>query len=167
MAERVTLEPLSAAHVDALRAIRSEPAVARWWGPLEDDFPLGDEPSATRYAVRHDGEVAGMVQFGEEPERDYRHAWVDIFVATAHQNQGVGSQALRELVRILIEEHGHHRITIDPSVDNRAAVRCYEKAGFRRVGVMEKASRDPTTGAWLDDLLMENVVAPGAEDDRA
>jgi aminoglycoside 6'-N-acetyltransferase len=57
----------------------------------------------------------------------------------------------------LIEVRGHHRITIDPASDNAAAIRSYEKAGFRRVGLMRRAWRDPS-GIWRDAVMMELVV---------
>ena len=49
-------------------------------------------------------------------------------------------------------------MTIDPAVDNAPAIRCYEKAGFRRVGVMRAAWRDGWTGEWRDTLFMELVA---------
>ena len=58
-------------------------------------------------------------------------------------------------MRLLIDERGHHRITIDPAVDNVAAIRAYEKAGFRRIGVMRKSERDADGHGWHDSLLME------------
>jgi aminoglycoside 6'-N-acetyltransferase len=61
---------------------------------------------------------------------------------------------------MLIEERGHHRITIDPAADNEAAIRCYQKAGFTVVGTLRRASRETSSGSWRDELLME-LVAPG------
>jgi aminoglycoside 6'-N-acetyltransferase len=58
-------------------------------------------------------------------------------------------------VRLLFDERGHHRITIDPAADNSAAIRCYEKVGFRRVGVMRRYERDVGGAGWHDGLLME------------
>jgi aminoglycoside 6'-N-acetyltransferase len=58
-------------------------------------------------------------------------------------------------VRLLIDERGHHRITIDPAVANAPAIRAYEKAGFRRVGVMRRYERDTGGEGWHDGLLME------------
>ncbi|MDQ3612407.1 MAG: GNAT family N-acetyltransferase [Actinomycetota bacterium] len=160
--ERVVLCPLSAADAPTLRAIRLTPEVAAWWGPLEDDFPFTDDPDATRFTIlRHDA-VAGLIQFGEEPEPMYRHAWIDLFVDPGHGRQGLGTDAIVTLVRHLTEDRGHHRITIDPALDNVAAIGCYEKAGFRRVGVMHAAERDPLSGCWRDALMMELVVPPPA-----
>jgi aminoglycoside 6'-N-acetyltransferase len=155
----VALRPLAPADGPRLRAIRQEPGIAEWWGPLEADFP-DEEPESTRFAIVLGEEVVGMVQYGEEPEPDYRYAWIDVFVATAHQGQGVGTDAVRTLLRHLIDDRGHHRVTIDPSTQNAAAIRCYEKAGFAAVGVMHAASRDYATGGWRDDLLMERVELP-------
>jgi aminoglycoside 6'-N-acetyltransferase len=151
----VVLRPLRFDDAARLREIHAEPAVAAWWGSMEDEFPF-DEPESTRFTILVDGQVAGVVQYGEEEEPDYRHAWVDVFVATAHHGRGVGTDAVATTLRHLIEARGHHRVTIDPSVDNVAAVRAYEKAGFRRVGVMRAAERGPD-GVWRDAVLMEYV----------
>jgi aminoglycoside 6'-N-acetyltransferase len=43
---------------------------------------------------------------------------------------------------------------IDPAADNVAAIRTYEKAGFKRVGVMRRYERLPG-GEWHDGLLMD------------
>lgn len=160
--EHVTLRPMHEGDADDLRRLRAAPEVSRWWGPLEDDFPLSDEPEVTRLCIAVDGETVGMIQYGEEPEEDYRHAWIDIFVGADRQGRGVGTDALRTLVEHLLTDRGHHRVTIDPATDNATAVRCYEKAGFRRVGVMESSWLDPTTKEWRDTLFMELVRLPGA-----
>jgi len=158
--ERVRLTPLAPADAEALRAIRRDPAVERWWDKLEPDFPLDDEPESTRFTIHHDGEIAGMVQFGEELEPKYRHASIDIFVAPAHQRRGVCTEAIRLVVDFLLRERGHHRITIDPAADNAAAIRCYAKVGFTPVGVMRLAERDADGRGWHDALMMELVVEP-------
>ena len=140
-----------------LTAILSRPEVGAWWGAVPDGFPFEDEPDSTRFTILVDGRVAGLIQYGEEPEPDYRHATVDIFLDPELHSRGLGTDAILTLVRHLVDERGHHRVTIDPATDNAAAIRCYEKAGFRPVGVMRSAWRDPS-GTWRDVLLMELVV---------
>jgi aminoglycoside 6'-N-acetyltransferase len=149
------LRPLAAGDAEELRRIRATPEVARWWGPPEDDFPAGDDPESTRLTIAVDGAVAGLIQFSEEPEPRYRHAGIDVFLDPALHNRGLGSEALRRVVRHLIDDRGHHRITIDPAVANAAAVRAYEKVGFRPVGVMRRYERDVDGDEWHDGLLME------------
>jgi len=160
------LRPLDAADAPALRRIRSEPAVLRWWDAVEDDFPLADEPEATRFTIEVDGAVAGMVQYTEELDPKYRHAGIDLFLDPALHGRGLGTDAVRRVVRHLLDERGHHRITIDPAATNGAAIRAYEKVGFRRVGVMRSYERDVGGAGWHDGLLMELVAGdatPAAE----
>ncbi|HKB51330.1 MAG TPA: GNAT family protein [Solirubrobacterales bacterium] len=149
------LRSLEPSDVAELRRIHETPEVAQWWDLLEDGFPLTDEPEATRLTIEVDGAVAGMVQFNEEEEPKYRHASIDLFVDPSLHGRGVGTEAVRRVVRMLIEERGHHRITIDPATENVAALRAYERAGFKPVGVMRQSERDADGTGWHDSLLME------------
>jgi RimJ/RimL family protein N-acetyltransferase len=160
--DKVVLTTVTEADADALRAIRREPGVAAWWDDVEPGFPMTDEPDVTRLTIRHEGEIAGMVQFGEEEEPKYRSASIDIFVAPAHHRRGVASEAIRLVADHLIAGRGHHRITIDPAAANTAAIACYAKLGFREVGIMRLAERDSDGRGWHDQLLMELVVDPAA-----
>ena len=109
-----------------------------------------------RDLVRHEvgGEVVGAIEYSEEEEPMYRHAGIDLFLSASAQRQGLGTEAIRVLARHLIDERGHHRLTIDPAAGNHAAIRAYEKVGFSRVGVMRSYERGPD-GTWHDGLLME------------
>lgn len=62
---------------------------------------------------------------------------------------------VRRTARHLIEERGHHRITIDPAASNAAAIRTYSKVGFRTVGILREYERDADGGRWRDGLLMD------------
>ena len=154
----VVLRPLAEEDAEALRAMRRTPEVETWWGPIEEDFPFRDDPCATRFTIFHEGERAGMIQYGEENEPMYRHASIDIFVDPQRHGRGLCTDAVRTLLRHLTEDRGHHRVTIDPTVGNDAALGCYERAGFSRVGVMRRAERDWRTGEWRDAIFMEYVL---------
>jgi aminoglycoside 6'-N-acetyltransferase len=103
--------------------------------------------------IQVEGVIAGGVYYHEETEPDYRHAGVDIFLGEALQGRGLGRETLNLLIRWLIDERGHHRITIDPAAHNERAIRCYVAVGFRRVGLMRKYERG-RDGTWHDGLLM-------------
>jgi aminoglycoside 6'-N-acetyltransferase len=153
------LRPPTKVDAAELRRIHETPAVALWWGEPSPEFP-DEDPSATRLVIDLDGAVAGMVQYYEEPDADYRHAMIDLFVDPALHGQGIGTEALRRTVELLTRERGHHRLTIDPATDNPAAIRVYEKVGFKPVGVLHSYERDHTGDGWHDCLLMELVVDP-------
>jgi aminoglycoside 6'-N-acetyltransferase len=138
-----------------LLRILSTPEVVHWWDVPDEGFPLTDDPESTRLTIEVDGAVAGLIQFSEELEPKYRHASIDLFLDPALHGRGLGTEAVRRVVRYLIDERGHHRITIDPAVANAAAIRTYEKVGFRPVGIMRRYERDVNGRGWHDGLLME------------
>jgi aminoglycoside 6'-N-acetyltransferase len=150
----MTLRPLADGDAAELRRIHATPEVARWWDAPDENFPW-DEPEATRLTILVRGVVVGLIQYVEESEPKYRHAGIDLFLDPALHGQGYGSEAVRRVVRLLIDERGHHRITIDPAAANIAAIRVYEKVGFKPVGVMRQAERDADGHGWHDALLME------------
>jgi RimJ/RimL family protein N-acetyltransferase len=154
----LVLRPVAKEDEAELRRIHATPEVARWWDAPGEEFPW-DEPEATRLTIEVDGKVAGMIEFAEELDPKYRHASIDLFLDPAFHGRGIGTEAVRRVARQLMEERGHHRITIDPATANTAAIRAYEKVGFRPVGVMRRYERDPDGQGWHDGLLMELVVS--------
>jgi RimJ/RimL family protein N-acetyltransferase len=154
---RLRLRPLASGDEAELLRIHTTPEVLRWWDVPADGFPW-DEPESTRWTIELDRGIAGLIQAWEENEPRYRHAGVDLFLDPALHGRGLGAEAVRQVVRHLIDERGHHRITIDPAAGNIAAIRCYEKVGFRTVGVMRSYERDTGGGGWHDGVLMELVA---------
>lgn len=155
----MTLRPLSGADVERLAEAVQHPSIRRWWGFTADGDSLRDGfwNDGTGFAIDSGGELAGWLGFNEEDDPDYRHAALDITLLPPFQGHGLGPEALRTVIRWLIEERGHHRFTIDPSVENTRAIRAYEAIGFGRVGVMRRYERGPD-GRWRDGLLMERIV---------
>ena len=156
---RVRLRPLRAADAGRLEVILREPDVVAWWGGYEPDVKrivreILADTDVVALAIDLEGEVVGLIQYEEENAPDYRHAAIDIFLATTWQGRGFGPEAIRILARYLFDERGHHRLTIDPAVANERAIRAYERVGFRPVGVMREYERGPD-GVWHDALLMD------------
>ena len=156
--ERVTIRPGEEGDVDALLAVLDEPSVARWWGEPEsrEDVlgKLSTSSSVVLLVVEVGGEVAGGIEYQEESTSEYRHAGIDVYLAERFQGRGLGAEAVRLLAQYLFDARGHHRLTIDPAVDNVRAVRAYEKVGFRPVGVMREYELR-ADGRFHDGLLMD------------
>ena len=161
--EQVVLRPLTAEDRPRMREILAEPAVAvRWLGTIGLDRTVDalftpDEGDAV-FTIRLDDAVIGAIQYGEESDPDYRHASIDVFVATAFHGRGLGADAVRTLALYLIRDRGHHRVTIDPAADNERAIRSYARAGFRPVGLMRAYERGPD-GTFHDGLLMDLLAS--------
>jgi aminoglycoside 6'-N-acetyltransferase len=164
------LRPGGDGDATALHAILGEPSVVRWWGEpppvtqIEDDL-RGDGESVL-LVVEVSGEIGGGIQYTEENEPMYRHAWIDVFLGFRFQDRGVGREAVSLLARYLFEQRGHHRLTIDPAAANERAIRSYTAVGFRPVGVMRQYERGPD-GSFHDGLLMDllrrELVVPAAD----
>jgi aminoglycoside 6'-N-acetyltransferase len=180
---RVTLRPTTRRDILTLAAILSEPAVAHRW-PRYDPARVRAELVAGRgnlaWAIEVDPRglrpsdrdpdaaadlddarppiVVGAIQACEENEPDYRHAGIDLFLATAAQGRGLGPEAIRLVATWLVDVRGHHRLTIDPAADNVAAVRAYRKVGFEPVGRLRLYERG-ADGEWHDAVLMELLAA--------
>jgi aminoglycoside 6'-N-acetyltransferase len=155
---RVVLRPLTEEHRARMLEIFAEPSVAsRWLGTIGLEATVDGlyaHDDHVGFAILADDAVVGYIQYGEESDPDYRHASIDVSLAERWQGRGLGSDAVRTLATWLVRERGHHRVTIDPAADNAPAIRAYEKAGFRPVGIMRAYERGPD-GTWHDGLLMD------------
>jgi aminoglycoside 6'-N-acetyltransferase len=155
---RIILRPLAASHRERMLEMFAQPSIAaRWLGTIGLEATVAglyEHDDHVAFAILIGDSVVGYVQYGEETDPDYRHANIDVSIDERWQGQGIGSEAVETLARHLIRELGHHRVTIDPAADNGPAIRAYEKAGFRPVGVMRQYERGPD-GTWHDGLLMD------------
>jgi aminoglycoside 6'-N-acetyltransferase len=159
--DSVVLRPLRADDVPRLVEIGRQPEVARWWTSVTTEkltAKAAGLDDATGLAVLAEGDLVGMIQYHEEDDPEYRSAGIDVFLSSEVHGRGLGTDAVRTLAGWLVRERGHHRVTIDPAVENPAAVRAYEKAGFRPVGVLREYWTDPS-GIRHDGLLMDLLAS--------
>ena len=157
--KRVVLRPVRAGDEATLLEIFSDPSVAKWWGDPKQavaDTMSADE-GESHFLIEHEGKTIGMVQAFEEGDPMYRHAGIDISIRSEWQGQGLGPDAIRTLARHLIDQRGHHRLTIDPAAHNTRAIKAYERVGFKPVGLMRQYERGPD-GKWHDGLLMDMLA---------
>ena len=156
--ERVVLRTLDEDDVERIVELGADPEVERWWRGLTHEHVLekarGEDEGMAVFAILVDGEVAGMIQYHEELDEEYRHAGIDLFLGTPYHDGGLGTDAVRTMVRHLIHDRGHRRLTIDPAAHNERAIRCYEKVGFERVGILRQNWLD-LDGVWRDSLLLD------------
>jgi RimJ/RimL family protein N-acetyltransferase len=102
-----------------------------------------DSPTLAYIAWR-DGEPIGFIQSyvaanaGDvwwPDEHDPGVLGIDQFLADESRlNKGLGTAMIRAFVDRLFSDPATTRVQTDPSPTNGRAIRCYEKAGFRKVG---------------------------------
>jgi RimJ/RimL family protein N-acetyltransferase len=146
----LSFRPLTLADLPTLHEWLSRPHVAEWWDKpssrqeiAEDYAPIITDPQSRdhAYIVLADGAPIGFIQSyvamgspdGWWPdERDPGVRGIDQFLAHPEQlGQGLGTEMVKAFAEKLFEDPEVTRIQTDPSPDNRRAIRCYEKAGFR------------------------------------
>lgn len=154
------LRPAQPAELDVFAdAISADSEASPWWGTDAETIRRWfASPDYYLFALEQAGDVVGVLGFEEVDDDDYRSAGVDIGLLSCCIGKGLGTAALRLLVGWLIDERGHHRITIDPAANNGRAIRAYEKVGFKRIGIAREYERG-SDGVWHDNLLMDLLAS--------
>ena len=131
--------PLTADDQPMIATWLGRPHVAEWWhGPLDLD------PALRQFIAVLDGEPIGYVQSYQAVACHGDGWWLDVkdpgvhgidqFLADgANLGRGLGTRMVRAFVAKLFADPAVTRVQVDPSPSNGRAIRCYEKAGFRRV----------------------------------
>jgi len=123
------------------------------WGPAIDEVPRaaeansGEEPGTRFYAIVAGEAVereqtVGVVELGLI-DRWNRSARVARFLLgdPGHRGKGIGTEALRRLLEICFHELELHRVSLAVFDFNETAIRCYERVGFRKEGLIRESRR--------------------------
>lgn len=134
--------------------------VDRFWGE-------GAEDHVMLCLVERDEQPIGFLQYlhlADEPETVAEYGlddaspdglWgIDLFIGVPELwNQGIGTELVRATVTYLFRDLDARKLVIDPQTWNQRAIRCYEKAGFRKVKLLPHHER--YEDEWRDGWLME------------
>jgi RimJ/RimL family protein N-acetyltransferase len=150
----------------------------QWSGPWNFTFPL-DEGQLARFfwnevpdvglrrmqfAAVEEGSRATVGQIGFSriwTRTDAAHLG-PVIVDPALRGRGVGSQMVREVLRIGFDELRLHRIELVVFDFNRAAIALYERAGFRTEGLLRDVVRvGEQYWHWRAMSILEHERAPG------
>ena len=106
----------------------------------EQDIAFGAESLVgASFLVEHRGRLTGRVQVRQEGDGNGELSWA---VSPGQQGQGVGTQAVRLLIRYAFEQLGLHRVVAYVERDDRASLRIAGRVGLRREGVVRGARQD-------------------------
>jgi len=119
----------------------ARPHVAKWWTPTPS---LAEIIEQFRPLTIPAGRDRGYIALAASREVGYIQSYV---VKDSGDGwwpgeqdpgaRGIGTRMIRSFVTQLFGDPGVTRIQTDPSPQNARAIRCYEKAGFRRVGEVD------------------------------
>jgi aminoglycoside 6'-N-acetyltransferase len=139
---------MSAGDLPTIRRWLEMPHVREWWNDPAEQFELVSSdlghPDMAQFIVAADGREFTYLQcynlsawnsgFGPQPDGT---RGLDQFIGEADMiGCGHGSAFVRAFADQLLAS-GTPRVVTDPDPSNMRAVRAYEKAGFRRDGLVE------------------------------
>ena len=136
---KLKFRPLTSDDFPLLLQWLSKAHVKQWWDDSEETL----ETVARNYGEAEEGLERFILvkaeESGEKPLGYFQHyvvpdgsIGIDQFIGEEdYINQGVGTAAIRMFVEMIMRKHEPTSIILDPSPDNKRAIRCYEKVGFR------------------------------------
>lgn len=151
----VTLRLMTEQDLPMLHGWLNQPHIVEWWGGERPSLEtvrakyqprcmaqdrvtpyigmLGDVPFA--YAQSYVALGAGGGWWESETDPGVRG--IDQSIGSPELlGQGLGTLLVCALVDLLFADPAVTKIQTDPAPDNHRAIRCYEKAGFRRTGII-------------------------------
>lgn len=158
IASAVALRPVCDADETLIEVWIQRPEIQRWWGNAGTAFAevrlALQSPSALCRMIMVETRPVGYAHacdaalWGDLPQGLPAGTWdVNLFIADpGARGQGAGQAALRLLVDEVFATTFAVAVSIIVSVRNEAAVRVYEKVGFRWVGIFEDPALGPT---WM------------------
>ena len=137
--------PLTSEDFPLLLDWLTRPHVREWWDAGEDTL----EKVARSYGEEEEGLgrfiLLEMKEDREKPIGYFQHyldhdgsIGIDQFIGEEdYLNRGVGKLAIRMFVEMIMREHRPVSIILDPAPENKRAIRCYEKVGFKHYETRE------------------------------
>jgi RimJ/RimL family protein N-acetyltransferase len=113
-------------------------------------------PNSTILVAAHGDEIVGYVEAEGGPYRRTRHsAYLVIGVRSAWHGRGLGGALLQAIER-WARERGVRRLELTVRVDNKRAIRLYERAGYVTEGVRRASLL--LGGDVVDELAMARLL---------
>jgi len=153
----LVLEPLTAAHAEAMFEILRDPELYRF---LDDSPPTAVEPLRERYArlesrASADGTqrwLNWVVRKPGEPPLGYvqatvlgdGRAWIAYLIGSRHWGHGFATQATTAMLEHLASDYGVERQLAIVEAENRRSIHLLERLGFRPMSADEAAGHEPS-----------------------
>lgn len=109
-----------------------------------------DNPNIFVYKILGDstGEVIGTIELRiKDKENKIGKICRFLIGDESTRGRGIGTQILREAIRIGFDEHHFEKITLGVFDFNHGAIKCYENVGFVKDKLLENV-RKASTGYW-------------------
>jgi RimJ/RimL family protein N-acetyltransferase len=131
--------PLVANDFPLLLEWLSKEHVKQWWDDGDDTLEKVVRNYGNQEELLERFVLLGSYESGEKPIGYFQYyliadgsIGIDQFIGEEEFiNRGVGTKAIQMFVEMIMRERRPTSIILDPSPENKRAIRCYEKAGFK------------------------------------
>ncbi len=166
----ITLQPFTEADFPRLIGwIDCAAMLMQWAGPGQFVFPLtqqqlelylqasvGEKPSRLIFAATdEDGSVCGHIELGAISYENETATICRVMVAPEARGKGFCLPMVRQILQIGFEKLRLRRIELRVYNHNVPAIRCYEKAGFVKEGLLRQAQK---VGDQIRDTFVMGIL---------
>jgi len=169
--EKVALRPMEPEEVTLIHLWANNPdALPFWYGEkktleeikgdwkshyFSDNNPYTGRCFAILKGKNPVGKPIGMINYNRI-DRDNRSVDIDMIIGKAKDwGQGYGSDALKTFARYLFDRFDLNRIWLGSYIYNKRAIRAYEKAGFKKEGLLRE---DALVGGKFVDTVVLSLL---------
>jgi len=135
--------------------IKSREILIQWAGPTEFVYPLSEEQlrnyllgskgehSSRRIftVIAEDGNACGHIELGAINLENQTASLCRVFIASEYRGRGLCTLLVEKLLTIGFGDMGLRRIELRVYGFNSSGIRCYEKAGFVKEGLLRKSQK--------------------------
>ena len=106
------------------------------------------------YVYEEDGILKGMFKFIPKQYRSSHIVFLGgVAIHPSFSGKGCGQRMVNEII-LFGKERGFIRMELGVSTINEKAIHLYEKAGFKKEGILKKIIYLKSENVFLDDVLM-------------
>ena len=146
---QIAIVPMREQHLNAVAALETVCFAAPWTREgLAEEL---SNPKAHFLVAEADGETAGYIGVQEICGEGYV---TNVAVLPQYRCRGIGARLVREAV-CGAKERGCTFLSLEVRVGNEAAIRLYERLGFRVQGRRKNFYRDPTEDAYIYTIFLK------------
>jgi RimJ/RimL family protein N-acetyltransferase len=146
--------PEVASHLAAVRPASDQALAA------EIERSLAEPEAYGVFVVESDDEPVGTVAFERVNKRSRIAHLGGLAVHPAARGRGCAQAAVGQLVHLLLDDLGFHRVQLEVYGFNERAARLFERCGFTREGVRRRAY-------WRNDTWNDGILFGLVAEDRS
>ena len=114
---------------------------------------LAESPIRRLFKTLQDDVMVGYLELNNINQEHLSATISRVIVGRAYEGRGIGRQMVKQLTHNAFYKFGLHRVSLGVFDFNTPAIRCYEKVGFKREGLLRESMKVNETTYWSSILM--------------